>query len=297
MPVLICGGDSMIGSALGARLKSAGQRVLLSTRRPERAGPEAPLLNLAELPQSPPVPPGVRAVVLCAAMTRIDACKADPAAARTINVEATLAVARAAAAHGAHVVFLSTNQVFDGEQPCRSEDDATCPVTEYGRTKADAERLLRQHVETLTIVRLTKIFGSAIPLFQAWRQALERGAAIQPFTDMPLAPAPLASVLSVLEWVLAQRATGVYQVSGERDYSYAEAAALLAQRLGAPSELVQPRHSREAGIQEASPRHTTLSTQRLQADFGCAPPCVSWTLEQAFFHPETLAGRLGKAAT
>jgi dTDP-4-dehydrorhamnose reductase len=71
-------------------------------------------------------------------------------------------VARACAAVGARLVHLSTDVVFDGRlgRPYREEDPVS-PVTDYGRAKADAERLVAAVDPTALIVRTSLIVGGA----------------------------------------------------------------------------------------------------------------------------------------
>src|SRR5450631_342704 len=111
---LLVGGDSEIGAATERHFRAAGLDVMETTRRPERAGPDRPFLDLAAPLEDWEPPSGTTAACIFAAMARIAACEADPAASASINVEQTLAVADRLLRRGAHVVFLSSNQVFDG---------------------------------------------------------------------------------------------------------------------------------------------------------------------------------------
>jgi dTDP-4-dehydrorhamnose reductase len=80
--------------------------------------------------------------------------------ARLVNVEGSANVAAAAHEHGARLVHLSSDLVFRGGlgRPL-NEDDAVDPITDYGRTKADAERaVIAAHPEAL-IVRTSLIYG------------------------------------------------------------------------------------------------------------------------------------------
>ena len=84
--------------------------------------------------------------------------------ARAINVDAAEIVARSVARIGARLVHLSSDVVFDGRKgsPYVEEDPPT-PVSEYGRTKADAEgRVAAAHPEAL-LVRTSLIVGGATP--------------------------------------------------------------------------------------------------------------------------------------
>lgn len=88
-------------------------------------------------------------------------CDANPGVAHRINVEATVNLGRACAASGAGMVFLSTEQVFNGNKepgPYR-ESDAAAPDTVYGQNKLEAEAELRTLLERLWVMRFTWLFG------------------------------------------------------------------------------------------------------------------------------------------
>lgn len=87
--------------------------------------------------------------------------------------------------------------------------------------------------------------------------------------------------VDVLLRVAERRARGIVQVSADRDVSYEEIARRIAQRVGAPQELVQPGHSQDAGFPQALvPRHTTFDTSRLRGELGLTPPDVWETIDE-----------------
>jgi dTDP-4-dehydrorhamnose reductase len=105
-------------------------------------------------------------VVHAAAWTDVDGCARDPDLALRRNGEATRLLAAAAAARGVDVVFISTNEVFDGR---RDHDrgygpgDHCAPLNAYGRSKhagevaASAE--YRGQRARLAIVRTSWLYG------------------------------------------------------------------------------------------------------------------------------------------
>lgn len=97
-------------------------------------------------------------VVHTAGATDVDGCERDPDDAQRRNVDATRHVAEAAAAVEAHLVYVSTNHVFDGTatRPYR-EDDPPSPPSVYGATKLAGERLLDG---SATIVRTAWLTGA-----------------------------------------------------------------------------------------------------------------------------------------
>jgi dTDP-4-dehydrorhamnose reductase len=281
----------MVGSALLARLREAGLSAMGTTRRPEHVNEQCLHLDLAEDLQQWRPPQPVAAAVLCAAEARVQPCKNNPAQTARINVEGISQLAKNLQAQGAFVIFLSTNHVFDGSVPFRSPRDSCCPVTEYGRQKAETERRLRQSGAAGAIVRFTKILGPRTSLFATWAEALRRGQSIQPFSDMMMAPVPLSSAVSALLLIAGRRLPGIFQVSGERDVTYEAAARAGAGAMGADPRLVMPVKAAQAGFDsEPLPLHTTLDTETLKSALGMVPPSVQWTIEAAFLNPQLLSG-------
>ncbi|MGH8235167.1 MAG: dTDP-4-dehydrorhamnose reductase [Rhodanobacteraceae bacterium] len=83
-------------------------------------------------------------IVNAAAYTAVDRAEDEEALAMRINGEAVGVLGSWAAQNGARVVHYSTDYVFDGDatRPYR-EDDATHPVSAYGRSKLAGEIALR----------------------------------------------------------------------------------------------------------------------------------------------------------
>jgi dTDP-4-dehydrorhamnose reductase len=84
--------------------------------------------------------------------------------ARSINVDGSAVVAQAARERGLRLVHMSTDVVFSGRlgRPIR-EDDPVDPVSDYGRTKADAEAAVLAAHPGAAIVRTSLIYGGAAP--------------------------------------------------------------------------------------------------------------------------------------
>lgn len=271
--VLVVGGDGRIGRALGAHLEGLGVDVRSTTRRPELADETRPFLDLADPTASLDALPAAEAVVLTAAVARLGACEDDPAGSARVNVAGTIRVAEAMAARGARILLLSTDKVFDGSRPLRRREDGVSPLTEYGRQKALAEAGIRGLGQQGTILRLSKVMALEEPLVSEWTAALTEGRGISPFTDMYLAPVPLDLVCRTLTKLLATRESGIFHLSGAEDRSYADFAALMADRLGIASDLIRPvAADRDRHPIAARPRHSSLDMSVEATRFGLSQP-------------------------
>jgi dTDP-4-dehydrorhamnose reductase len=104
---------------------------------------------------------GHSVILNAAAYTRVDDAETDENSAYAVNAIGTRNLAAAAAESGATLVQYSTDYVFEGAAttPYR-EDSPTKPITAYGRTKAEGERLaLELNPERTYILRTAWLYG------------------------------------------------------------------------------------------------------------------------------------------
>ncbi len=82
----------------------------------------------------------VDVVVNAAALTNLSKCEIYPEMAHDVNAKGAGIVARVAQELDIPSVYISTDYVFGGGKAPYGVDDPTCPVCEYGRSKAEGER-------------------------------------------------------------------------------------------------------------------------------------------------------------
>jgi dTDP-4-dehydrorhamnose reductase len=273
---LIVGGDSEIAGAVATRLRARGYRVAATTRRAERVAAVRPFLDLARPLDDWPIPEDTTAACLCAAMARLGDCADDPEGSTSVNVTGIVAAADRLLAHGVAVLFLSTDKVFDGSRAQVPADWPTCPVSEYGRQKAAAEAALIERMRrgaAVAILRLAKIVSPGMPLLRQWLADLTAGKQVRAFDDMMIAPTPAALVAEAVERLLAERAAGIFQLTGPRDVAYSDVALHLARKIGADPRLVEKVSAYSAGLPAGSTAaHTTLDSSALGERFGLLVP-------------------------
>ena len=133
MRVLVTGGAGQLAHAI--RLIWAEHDLVI---------PDESVLDLSRRESIQSVVAEVRPDVLinCAAFTQVDRCESETDLAQLINATAVGWLAEACEDQGARLIQISTDYVFDGTgtRPYR-EDDPTNPVSVYGRTKLEGERL------------------------------------------------------------------------------------------------------------------------------------------------------------
>ncbi len=180
-------------------------------------------------------------VIHCAALSRTGACEQDPAQARRINVEATERLS--GLARDIPFILLSTDQVFDGSKGQYVETDAVHPLNVYGRTKAEAEQVVREN-PVHSIVRIALTAGTSSTRDRSFVEDMLRTAAkgtkLTLFTDEFRCPLPAGPLVRALWEFVAQPRAGLYHLGGSERLSRWEIGELLARRYPELRPWIQP---------------------------------------------------------
>lgn len=251
-----------------------GVETVGATRRAPRKPNTIPL-DLSRDPREWEIPAGTQVVVNCAAITGSAACQRGSDDARKVNCENVAALARRSANESRSFVHISTDRVFSGRTPRAAAGSEFAPIDEYGRQKAAADQRLLTLIDegaSVAIVRLTKVVSQVSAPFAEWRETLRKGDFVHPFLNVVIAPISLDFAVEVLQKVIVEGRTGVFQASAEIDVTYAEFAHDLAEACGAPRERVVPisKASTRFGTGEAA-RFASLDISRVRDELKMTP--------------------------
>ena len=141
-------------------------------------------------------------VIHTAAIGSVDYAECNREEAWAVNVDGTRHVAEACRRHAAKLVFISSNAVFDGEQPLYAEKDSVCPINYYGDLKVEGERVVQEDSNKTAIVRPILMYGWPNPgergnLVTFWLDKFEKGESIQAVDDVWSKPLQVESCAEV----------------------------------------------------------------------------------------------------
>jgi dTDP-4-dehydrorhamnose reductase len=149
-----------------------------------------------------------------AALTNVDGCARDPALAYCINGMGTQNMALAAAAVGAEMLYVSTNEVFDGHttEPYH-EWAAPNPINAYGRSKLAGEWYTQHLLSRFYIVRTVWLYAAGGRNFphRIIELADERGS-LSVVTDEVGSPTYVVDMACALVALLETHAYGIYHL-------------------------------------------------------------------------------------
>lgn len=223
----------------------------------------------------------INIIVNCAAYTAVDAAEENEPVAAKLNAGAVGILAHAAKRHGARMIHVSTDYVFDG-QACipYTEEMPTCPQTAYGRTKLDGERLLIDALGDDAVILRTawlyspygKNFVKTMITLGKDRHALKVvfDQVGTPTCARDLAQA-IVTVMSADKWH-----GGIYHFSNEGVISWYDFTLAIHRLAGITTCNVQPCHSDEFPAKAHRPAYSVLDKTKFKATFGVS---VSYWLD------------------
>ena len=196
-------------------------------------------------------------IINTAAMTNVDACENDPEGCRKLNVDAVASLVELCEANNIHLIHLSTDFIFDGQAGPYAEDAEPHPLSFYGQSKLDAEKIVAQATCKWTILRTILVYGVVADMSRSnivlWAKgALEKGQPLNVVNDQWRMPTLAEDLAQACLLAAAQEAEGVFHISGEDFFAIHELVAAVADFWGLDRSLI--REISSATLSQAAPR-------------------------------------------
>ena len=216
-------------------------------------------------------------IVNCAAYTAVDAAEDNEPLAARLNADAVGILARVAKRHGARMVHVSTDYVFDG-QGCipYTEDMATNPQSAYGRTKLEGERQLQQALgDDAVILRTAWLYSPYGKNFVKTMLTLGKDKpALKVVFDQVGTPTCARDLARAIVTVMTadQWHGGIYHYSNEGVISWYDFTLAIHRLAGITTCDVQPCHSDEFPAKAHRPAYSVLDKSKFKTTFGVTVP-------------------------
>ncbi|UCN15907.1 dTDP-4-dehydrorhamnose reductase [Cellulomonas iranensis] len=277
---LVTGARGMLGQDLVARVRADGHEVVALDRDELDITDGAAVLDAVA---------GFDVVANCAAWTAVDDAETREAEAFAVNAVGPQALARAAVRHGARLVQVSTDYVFDGHatDPC-AEDGFAAPRSAYGRTKLAGEWAVRAAGADHLILRTAWLYGAGGSCFPKTiaRVARERGS-LDVVDDQAGQPTWTVDVADLaVRLVDGGAPAGTYHATSSGRTTWCGFARAVVAAAGLDPQIVRPTTSEGAARAAERPAFSVLGHDALRA-VG-VEPIGDWQQRWAAAAPEVL---------
>ena len=267
---LVLGGKTgLVGQAMTDTLRAAGWDVTATDRKmldfSQASGIETLEVLLEQIQPE--------CIVNAVGYTQVDAAEDHPEEADFLNRAVPVLIGRAVEKFGGTLVHFSTDFVFNGRKrvPYRI-DDATDPLSVYGRTKLAGEEALSALIpDSLIIVRTAWLFGPGQKNFV--RTVLDKCGATRGLNvvhDQVGSPTYTVDLAAYTLKLIEAGGNGVYHIVNSGQASWCELASEAA-AIAALECSVNPIPSSEYPQKAQRPEYSVLDTTRFESAAGITP--------------------------
>lgn len=210
---------------------------------------------------------GHQAIVISSAISNVNWCESHPNESRDINVSGTLRIIKALSRTNIKIIFLSSDYVFNGRTQSTYQDtEKTCPITEYGKQKAEVEKEIPNLTNNYLICRLSKIYGTTWKdntLIDEAASSLLRGKTLNAAYDQYFSPTHVDDVVSMILYAQQKNLNGLVNLCNSDSCSRYHIVSSLAKKLQIPSAQVKMVSLNEITGMENRPLNTSLQSSQL----------------------------------
>lgn len=270
MRILLTGSKGQVGSALERTLAPIGEVIAVDRVGLDLLDTDAIRKKIKELK------PAI--IVNAAAYTAVDRAETERETAFAVNATAVRVLAEEAKKLDALLIHFSTDYVFDGEKPAPYvESDMPAPLSVYGSSKLEGERLIAASGCRHFIVRTSWVYGPAGRNFlHAILAAAKAKPELRVVNDQRGAPTSSGAIAAAIAGILsspdaANKPNGVYNLSaaGETSWFGFAEKILLEKKISTP---IVPIRTDEFPVAARRPKNSLLDNSKLFITFGVALP-------------------------
>ncbi len=283
MRILITGGRGQLGRELQQALSA---ETVVALGRQELDVTDAAAVGRAVGQFRPQV------VIHAAAYTDTAGCEAHPVLAMRVNGEGTRQVALACRQAEAAMLYVSTNEVFDGQKgEPYLESDEPKPINAYGRSKLAGERYVKSILERFYIVRTAWLYAAGGNNFPSKvLQAVVNEGELRFVTDEIASPTWARDLAQAIVGLMGRPTYGIYHLTNSgccSRYQWAQRALELA---GRGDVALRPVVQADYGAPYRKPPYSELAN-RAAAALGIVLRPWQEALQEYFLTAPTRAGR------
>ncbi|MBL0342368.1 MAG: SDR family oxidoreductase [Bacteroidetes bacterium] len=217
-------------------------------------------------------------IINTAAMTNVDVCETDQIGCDALNVTSVKYLIEAAKKYKTHFIHFSTDFIFDGVSGPYKETDVPNPLSFYGVSKAESEKIVMTSGLDWTIIRTNIIYGVVDDVQRSnlvlWTKfSLEQGKSIHVITDQYRSPTLAEDLAEACIAAALKKATGIFHVSGsEEDIdSIINIVKKIATFYGLDQSLIKPVTSAELNQPALRPPKTGFILDKARLELGYKP--------------------------
>ncbi len=272
MQYIVFGANGYIGSYLYRRMKEDGKHVI-GTRHNETGSRDYLKFDILKDDVSniiEDVQDEEKTAIICIAQSNINVCYENYNLSYMINVVKTKELISKLAENRFHIIFFSTDNVFDGKSGAYQESSMTNAINKYGMMKAEMENYLLDKEPEVCILRISKVVGSGMDakniLFEFDEKAQKGG--VRCIRGNRISFVAIEDIYQACLIVSQKKMHGLYNITGDKAFSRAELAEKFFMKSGNKHVNIEECGADEFDLKDERPLDISMSNLKFRHETG-----------------------------
>ncbi len=211
-------------------------------------------------------------IVHMAAISEVSVCDKNPQLAYSVNVESSGILADLCKANNIKMIYISTDMIFEGEKEGAYDESCDAnPITVYGKTKLEAEKIITQILPDVTIIRPSLMYGAPANNkkgFLYWMKSkAENGENVPLFFDQLRTPVYVQDVCELILMFIEKPIGGVFHAGGPECMTRTEMGNIYFDAMNLPKDMILPLSINDVDVPYKFNRNLCLNSEKIKKTF------------------------------
>ena len=294
--ILLLGSNGMLGQGLTSRFMFNREVELMTASFEEKSYFENVAYSQVNISSAKEVRTLIKTfcpdvIINAAAYTNVDGCETEKELSWAINVIGVENIVKYGRTCQSHLIHISSDYIFDGQNGPYSEDELPNPINQYGKEKLAAENVIKAGRIKYTIIRTNVLYGATQfgrPDFVKWvYTSLKEKKKIRIVKDQINNPTYIDDLTYAVEKIIANKKEGIYNIGGAELLSRLDFTYKIAEYFNLDKSLITPIVTADLHQRAKRPLNSGLINLKAETELNYHPLSIDKTL---FFMKRGLVG-------
>tara|TARA_R110002050_G_scaffold102774_1_gene211608 strand:- start:47753 stop:48652 length:900 start_codon:yes stop_codon:yes gene_type:complete len=224
-------------------------------------------------------------IIHCAAISQVDICENNPDLCFEVNTTVTSNIVDIIIHSNTHLIYFSSDFVFDGINDWYDENECSEPISRYGESKRRGEMAVEK-LTNWSIIRPVLVYGYSKSAsrgnFFTWvRDGLSNGEKLNIVTDQFRTPTFIGDVVKLVERIINNPLNGNFNIGGAEKISIYDFAVQIAEVCGLNSAYLSTSESKDVANANLRPSNSCFTNSRIIECYDFNPKGIADGLKEA----------------
>ena len=206
-------------------------------------------------------------IIHSAAIADIDRCEKNIKLCSEINIYYTKYLVKIAKKYNIKLIFISSDQIYNGKKNSYNEKNKTTPINEYGKSKVIAENLIKKYLVNYLIIR-TNFYGvgtrNKITFSEFVLLSLKKNKKVNLFNDVFFNPLYLPNLIKYIFKLIAIDQKGTFNIASDGSLSKLQLALSIAKKFKLNTKLIKSISVKDINLYAERPNYMCLDNTKIK---------------------------------